>query len=96
MRKFSDPSSGFTLAGEPGKQSQKVHRRHSNSPIQFLDQPHRQRTGEISPTAYFPDPLAAVVNGITPTSSTASGPIRSSAALLTFTSSPTTTTKTNC
>jgi hypothetical protein len=75
------------LAGEPGKQSQKVHRRHRSSPIQFLAQPHRQRTGEISPTAYFPDPLAAVVNGITPTSSTASGPIRSSAALHHFTSS---------
>jgi hypothetical protein len=50
---------GLRLAGEPGKQSQKVHRRHRNSPIQFLAQPHRQRTGEISPTAYFPDPLAA-------------------------------------
>lgn len=33
------------------------------------------------------DPLAAVVNGITPTSSTASGPIRSSAALRLFASS---------
>jgi len=56
MKKFSDPSSGFTLAGEPGKQSQKVHRRRRTSPIQFLAQPHRQRTGEISPTAYFSGP----------------------------------------
>jgi len=80
MKKFSDPSSGFTLAGEPGKQSQKVHRRHRNSPIHFLAQPHRQLTGEISPTAYCADPLAAVVNGITPINSTANGPIRSSAA----------------
>jgi len=73
MKKLSDSSSGFTLAGEPGKQSQKVHRRHRNSPIQFLAQPHRQHTGEISPTAYFSDPLAAVVNGITPINSTATG-----------------------
>jgi len=47
---------GLRLAGEPGKQSQKVHRRHRISPIQFLAQPHRQRTGEISPTAYLARP----------------------------------------
>ena len=81
MKKFSDSSSGFTLSGEAGKQSQKVHRRHRNSPIHFLARPHRQHSGEISPTAYFSDPLSAVVNGITPTNSTATGPIRSSAAL---------------
>ena len=74
MKKLSDPSSGFTLAGEPGKQSQKVHRRHRNSPTGILTKPNRQRTGKISPTAYFSDPLAAVVNGITPINSTATGP----------------------
>lgn len=54
------------------------------------------RTGSVPAKSrqqhIFPDPLAAVVNGITPTGSTASGPIRSSAALHIFTSSPTTTT----
>jgi hypothetical protein len=73
MKKLSDPSSGFTLAGEPGKQSQKVHRRHRISPTGILTKPNRQRTGKISPTAYFSDPLAAVVNGITPINSTATG-----------------------
>jgi hypothetical protein len=43
MKKLSDPSNGFTLAGEPGKQSQKVHRRHRNAPIHFLAQPNRQQ-----------------------------------------------------
>jgi hypothetical protein len=40
LKKLSDPSNGFTLAGEPGKQSQKVHRRHR---IHFLAQPNRQQ-----------------------------------------------------
>jgi hypothetical protein len=80
MKKLSDPSSGFTLADEPGKQSQKVHRRHRNSPIHFLTQPNRQNLP-------FTDPLAAVVNGITPINSTATGPIDSSAALA-FTNQP--------
>lgn len=47
------------------------------------------RTGNVPAKSrqqhIFLDPLAAVVNGITPTSSTASGPIRSSAALHIFT-----------
>jgi hypothetical protein len=90
MKKVSDPSSGFTLSGEAGKQSQKVHRRHRNSPIHFLALPNRQHTGEISPTAYFSDPLSAVVNGITPINSTATGPIRSSAALFLHQAPPTT------
>ena len=96
MKKVSDPSSGFTLAGEPGKQSQKVHRRHRNSPIHFLTQPHRQLTGEISPTAYFSDPLAAVVNGITPINSTATGPIGSRRHLFFTNHHQTTTIITNC
>jgi hypothetical protein len=71
MRKFSDPSSGLTLAGEPGKQSQKVHRRHRSS---FW----LSRTGSLPAKSrqqhIWRDPLAAVVNGITPTNSTTSGP----------------------
>jgi hypothetical protein len=86
---------GLRLAGEPGKQSQKVHRRHRISPIHFLAQPHRQRTGEISPTAYFSDPLAAVVNGITPINSTATGPGDQYRLIGGTFSSPKTTTRTN-
>jgi hypothetical protein len=65
--KLSDPSSGFTLAGEPGRQSQKVDRRIPVAPMHFLTQPNRQNLP-------FSDPLAAVVNGITPINSTATGP----------------------
>jgi hypothetical protein len=54
--------------------------------------PNRQRTGKISPTAYFSDPLAAVVNGITPINSTATGPIGSSAAPESTSTESTTTT----
>jgi hypothetical protein len=75
MIKFSDPSSGFTLADEPGKQSQKVHRRHR---IPFLDQPHRRN---LANSIFLLTLLLPSVNGITPINSSANRPIHSSAAL---------------
>jgi hypothetical protein len=61
MESFPTHQMGLVWRTSPGKQSQKV---------------HRHRTGKISPTACFsPTLLLPTINGITPTGSTATGPI---------------------
>jgi hypothetical protein len=53
MKKLSDPSSGFTLAGEPGKQSQKVPPEFSD-PLPTGSVPAKSRQQHIFLTLLLP------------------------------------------